>query len=99
MDIHFLYQGQHFVWDSEKASSNLSKHGLSFEQSCQSFFDPLIRLEDAGIGEEERDAVIGLAEDWILLFVVHVLREGETIRIISGRSATLQERRRYEDSE
>jgi len=99
MDIHFLYLGQHFVWDSEKASSNLSKHGLSSEQSCQIFFDPLIRLEDAGIGEEERNAAIGLTEDWTLLFVVHAIREGETIRIISARSATSPERRRCEDSE
>jgi hypothetical protein len=28
MDIHFLYHGQRFVWDAEKASSNLSKRIL-----------------------------------------------------------------------
>jgi len=99
MDIHFLYLGQHFVWDSEKASSNAGKHNVRFELACQVFFDPLIRLEDAGIGEEERDAAIGLTEDWALLFVVHLLREEGTIRIISARPATAQERRRYEDSE
>ena len=99
MDLHFLFHGQRFVWDSEKASSNAGKHGVSFEVACQVFFDPFIRIEDASIGEEQRDAAIGLTEDWAVLFVVHLQREGETIRIISARPATAQERRRYEDSE
>jgi hypothetical protein len=99
MDIHFLYHGQRFVWDSEKASSNASKHGVSFEVACQIFFDPFIRIDDASGAEEQRDAAIGLTEDWTLLFVVHMLLEGETIRIISARAATAQERRSYEDSE
>jgi uncharacterized DUF497 family protein len=99
MDLHFLYHGQRFVWDSEKASSNIGKHGVSFELACQVFFDPFVRVEDASAGEEQRDAAIGLTEDWALLFVVHLLREGETIRVISARQATAQERRTYEDGE
>ena len=43
MDIAFLYQGQRFVWDIDKASTNLVKHGISFEEACQVFFDPLLR--------------------------------------------------------
>ena len=99
MDIYSLYLGQRFVWDSEKASINVRKHGVSFEVACQIFFDPFIRVEDASANEEQRDAVIGLTEDWTLLFVVHILREADTIRIISARLATVQERRSYEDSE
>jgi uncharacterized protein len=99
MDICFLLHGQHFVWDSEKASSNLAKHGVRFEAACEVFFDPFVRLEDATDGEEPRDAAVGLTEDWTLLFVVHILREGDSIRIISARPATAQERRAYEDSE
>lgn len=99
MDLHFLYLGQRFVWDSEKASTNFGKHGVRFELACQVFFDPLIRVEDASVEGEERNAAIGLTEDWTLLFVVHLLREGETIRIISARPATAQERRDYEDDE
>jgi uncharacterized DUF497 family protein len=59
MDIAFLYQGQRFVWDIDKASTNLVKHGISFEEACQVFFDPLLRVEDASTGGEQRDAVIG----------------------------------------
>jgi uncharacterized DUF497 family protein len=99
MDIHYSCRGQRFVWDSEKAFGNISKHGVSFELACQVFFDPLIRIEDASTVEEQRDAAIGFTEDWSLLFVVHLLHEGEMIRIISARLATAQERRTYEDSE
>jgi uncharacterized protein len=97
MDIAFVYQGQRFVWDVRKASTNLAKHGVSFEEACQVFFDPLLHVEDATIGEEPRHAVIGLTENWALLFVVHVLREDDVLRIISARPATAQERRLYED--
>jgi uncharacterized DUF497 family protein len=99
MDVYFLYLGQRFVWDSEKASVNASKHGVSFELACQVFFDPFVHLEDAGIDEESREAAIGLTEDWLLLYVVHLLREGDVIRIISARPATAQDRRSYEDGE
>jgi uncharacterized DUF497 family protein len=99
MDIYFLYRGQRFVWDAEKASSNANKHGVRFETACEVFFDPFLRVEDATVDEELRDAAVGLTEDWALLFVVHLMREGDTIRIISARPATAQERRAYEDGE
>jgi uncharacterized DUF497 family protein len=99
MDVRFLYCGQHFVWNSEKASANIVKHGVSFEIACQVFFDPLVCLQDASDEGEERDAAIGLTEDWTLLFVVHLLREDDVIRIVSARPATAQERRTYEDND
>lgn len=34
----FLYQ---FEWDSEKADTNLKKHGLDFERASTVFLDPL----------------------------------------------------------
>jgi uncharacterized DUF497 family protein len=62
MDIVFLYQGQRFVWDSEKATVNLGKHGISFEKACEVFFDPFVILDDAGPADEEREAAIGMNE-------------------------------------
>jgi hypothetical protein len=97
MDLAFLYLGQRFLWDVHKASTDLKKHGVSFEEACQVFFDPLLRIEDATANGERRDAVIGLTENWALLFVVHMLREDDAIRILSARQATAQERRIYED--
>ncbi len=34
----FLYE---FEWDPAKASANLNKHGLDFEQAATVFLDPL----------------------------------------------------------
>lgn len=92
-----MLHGQVFKWDAAKASSNLRKHNVSFEQACEVFFDPFVRLVDAGDSGEARDAAIGLTDDWSMLFVVHVVRDEDTIRIVSARTATPAERRDYED--
>ena len=97
MDVFSTLDGQSFVWDSEKASTNALRHGISFEQARESFLDPLARYEDASPQEEARQACIGLAMDYRLLYVVHVIREGDVLRLISARLAEPAERRRYED--
>jgi hypothetical protein len=43
------------------------------------FFDPFVRLADAGRHGEAREAAIGLTEDWDLLFVVHMVRHPDAI--------------------
>lgn len=98
MDVHLVYHGQEFSWNSEKAIANLEKHGVRFEQACEVFFDPFVSLLDAAREEEAREAALGLTEDWTLLFVVHVVRKGSVIRIISARRATRAQRRLYEDN-
>jgi uncharacterized DUF497 family protein len=97
VDVFFLYRDQVFVWDGQKAIENRTKHGVTFETSCTAFFDDLSVYVDATVGEEERSAVIGLSRESGLLYVVHVEREGEQVRIVSAREATKQERRTYED--
>jgi uncharacterized protein len=97
MDVHFVLAGQRFRWDAQKASSNFAKHGVRFEQACEVFFDPFVQFIDASPGDESRDAALGLTDDWSLLFVVHMVKESEFVRIISARPATRPERRRYED--
>jgi uncharacterized protein len=99
VDFHFLYQGQPFVWNTEKASTNATKHGVRFEVAAQVFFDRFLRLEDASDAGEQREAAIGMTEDLLLLLVIHLQRDDQSIRIISARQATAQERRAYEDSE
>jgi uncharacterized DUF497 family protein len=64
----------------------------------KSSFDRFIRIEDASVDEENRDAAIGMTEDWMLLLVVRIQREGGAIRTISARPATSRKRRAYEDS-
>jgi len=97
MDTQYVYAGQRFRWNRDKAQANFKKHGIRFEQACEVFFDPFVRLADATAEDEAREAVIGLTEDWTLLFVVHVVRERGAIRVISARQATRAERRIYED--
>lgn len=96
MDERYELKGVTFIWDSNKAQSNLAKHSVTFTQAAQAFFDPFLRATDASTDEETRDAVIGMDERWNLLFVVHIVLEGDAIRIISARKATPSERDYYE---
>ena len=83
-----------FEWDSEKAASNLVKHGVSFPEAATVFADPLAVYLDDGSGLGNM-VVIGTSLQERLLCVVHVER-GERDRIISARSATSGEREVYE---
>ncbi len=98
MNAYFNLNGITFVWDDEKARINPINHdGVTFEQAAESFFDPFLVVVDASRNDEARDAVIGLDTQWNLLYVVHIEREENVIRIISARKATRQERVQYEN--
>ncbi|MEW6127758.1 MAG: BrnT family toxin [Acidobacteriota bacterium] len=97
MSVRYTLHEIEFEWDARKAESNLRKHGVGFEEACEVFFDPfLYALEDVGEKGEAREAVMGMMTDWRLIYVVYVEREN-SIRIISARSATKQERWQYEN--
>jgi uncharacterized DUF497 family protein len=95
--VRYGLRGISFEWDADKATSNLSRHGVPFELACEVFFDRFVRITNAETRDEARDAVIGYTESQKLLFVVHVAHHEEVIRIISARRATQQERRAYEE--
>lgn len=97
MDVVYLIRDQIFVWDGRKASENRKKHGIEFEAACQAFFDDYSVYMDATAEGERRSAVIGLSEKGSLLYVVHIERQRDQIRLISAREATTRERRLYED--
>jgi uncharacterized DUF497 family protein len=86
-----------FEWDHNKASSNLKKHGVSFEEAATIFNDPMIiTIVDPDHSEhEERYISMGISVQARLLVVVHTQREMR-IRLISCRKATSAERRTYE---
>lgn len=92
-DMSTVVEGD-FEWDSDKATSNLAKHGVSFAEAATVFADPFaVYLDDgSGVG---RMVVIGTSLRDRLLYVVHVER-GERDRIISARRATGPERDVYE---
>jgi hypothetical protein len=86
-----------FEWDSRKARSNLSKHGISFEEASTIFGDSLsLTIPDPDHSITERRYItVGRAFNGKLLVVVHTDR-GNNIRIISARPASRRERRFYE---
>ena len=86
-----------FEWDSEKATENLRKHRVSFDEATTVFFDPLsmtVPDPDHSIGER-RFITMGASSGGRLLVVAHT-DSGSTLRIISARSASASERERYE---
>jgi hypothetical protein len=86
-----------FSWNSQKNQANYDKHGVEFETACQAFFDPFLKIVDVDSDSgEAREALIGLADRWEMLYVVFVERS-DTFRIVSARPATRSERRIYEE--
>jgi uncharacterized DUF497 family protein len=86
-----------FEWDDEKAISNLEKHGVSFGEATEVFYDPNA-LEDYDPGhsdKENRFFLIGLSSRR-LLYVIYAERTGDVVRIISARRADKAERENYE---
>jgi hypothetical protein len=86
-----------FEWDDQKATSNLKKHGVSFQEAKTVFGDMLsITVADPEHSESEyRFIDIGLTESGRLLVVSYTER-GTKIRIISSRLALPAERMLYE---
>lgn len=86
-----------FEWDQAKARSNKTKHRVDFGEAATVFGDDLsITIKDPQHSfSEERFVTIGMSAQGRLLVVVHTDR-GDTVRIISARRATKQERMQYE---
>lgn len=87
-----------FEWNRAKEAVNLKKHGVSFEEAQSVFYDEFaIQFFDEGGSEsEDRFLMLGMSNEARLLLVCHCERHGgETIRIISARKATSNERKHY----
>jgi hypothetical protein len=83
-----------FEWDEPKASANLKKHQVSFEEAQSVFFDEFgVQFFDEGHSyNEERFLMLGMSSGAKLLIVCHCERaHGAVIRIISARKATKRE--------
>ena len=94
----------HFEWDPVKNITNLTKHGISFEEAAEIFLDPLqLSMPDAEHSElEERWITLGNTRSHQLHLVVHTFmtyhQDQVAIRIISARPATRHEQKHYEGS-
>ena len=87
-------------WDKRKASENMRKHGVTFEEAKSAFLDENARVipDPEHSNDEDRFVLLGLSVRLRLLVVVHCYRQGEDlIRIISARKADPSERKQYSD--
>ena len=86
-----------FEWDAKKASQNFIKHGITFYEAAEVFYDPnaLDGYDSEHSTIEARFFIIGLSTRR-LLFVVYTEPEANVVRIISARKASRIERKVYE---
>lgn len=85
-----------FIWDRLKNEANIKKHELDFADAYKVFESPLlVGLDDREEYGEDRWISIGLMENRVVVVVFTEIDE-DTIRIISFRKATTDERKNYE---
>ena len=83
-----------FEWDPGKATANVKKHGISFEEAQSVFYDEFAVqfFDNDHSSVEEHFLLLGMSTGARLLLVCHCERDaGSTIRIISARKATKSE--------
>jgi uncharacterized DUF497 family protein len=87
-------------WDPLKALENRAKHGITFEAASAALEDPFREThEDSIVEGEQRWRTVGMANDEVIVLVIHLEEDdGADIfaRIISARKAQPQERRDYD---
>lgn len=87
-----------FEWDDHKNAQNKRKHGVSFEDAQNVFFDEkAIEFDDPDHSiQEDRFILVGLSQSLKVLVVCHCYRSNESkIRIVSARKATKKEQGVY----
>ncbi len=82
-----------FEWDPKKATENIQKHGVTFQEAATVFGDPLaITFDDPDHSlSEGRHITFGLSLQKRLIVVSHTER-GDRTRIISARLMDRKER-------
>ena len=86
-----------FEWDESKARTNQRKHSVSFSEAIEVFADEyssFVRDPDHSY-EEDRYLLFGLSSKGKYI-VVSFTERLDTVRIISARRMTRQERKAYE---
>ena len=86
-----------FEWDVKKASENFAKHGVTFYEAAEVFYDPnaLDYYDAVHSTSESRFFIIGLSSRRLVL-VVYTEPAADVVRIISARKAGRIEREFYE---
>ena len=88
-----------FKWDEVKTASNIKKHGISFNEAKSVFFDEFAMqfFDHENSAIEDRFLMLGMSHETNLLLICHCdSNDSNTIRIISARKATKNERKHYQ---
>jgi uncharacterized protein len=89
-----------FEWDPQKAAANMRKHGVSFAEAVEAFYDPsaVDDFDDALSSDKEwRFTLIGMSSVRLII-VAHTIRGSDKIRMISARKATRSEANIYDQA-
>jgi uncharacterized protein len=84
-----------FEWDEVKSNANLIKHGISFDDASEIFYEPVI-VRGSSRNNEERWIAIGKSHNRIVSVIF--TRRSDFIRIISVRHPRPNEERAYRDA-
>lgn len=89
-----------FEWDTKKASANIKKHKISFDEASTVFSNPLARIfdDEEHTAEEHQEIIIGHSITNRLLLICFTEKAGDLVRIFSARLATRRERQDYEEN-
>ena len=85
----------YFEWNQEKRLSNIEKHGIDFLDADIFFGSPHLVGPARAVEGELRWLAVGMIDD---VYVTTIFtRRGDTVRIISMRSARDGERKRHQE--
>ncbi len=83
------------IWDRRKNETNIEKHGLDFADAYKVFESPMmVGLDERKEYGEDRWIGIGLLDNNRVVVIVFTEPEENTIRVISFRKATTDERKK-----
>lgn len=84
-----------FEWDETKATTNVKKHGVTFDEATSVFAANYHFYHDEGDYFEPRFKAVGFDKYGRVLTVIYTMPDDNRIRIISARKATKNERKHY----
>ncbi len=86
-----------FVWDDQKNTINIKKHGIDFETAALVFYDDnrIIRYDEKHSVYEDRYVTIGSIGGMITVIMVVFTEDDDMVRLISARLANKIERDEY----
>lgn len=85
-----------YEWDEKKNKINIQKHGINFTDVQEMFDHPMLTAIDVRRDYgEDRWVGIGILQN-IIAVIIFTEVDDNTIRIISVRKATKNERKKFE---